>query len=75
MRSWELGDGRSELEKEKGTNAAIILFGIELLRVSFPKEEQITHREPKQPDRKIERDPGDEREPGVVNGKKAHDRS
>ena len=49
--------------------------GIELFRVSFPEKEQVTHREPKQPDRKIERDPRREREPGVVNGKKAHDRS
>ena len=52
-----------------------ILSGIKLLRISFPEKEQVTHREPKQPDRKVEGDPCDEREPGVVNGKKAHDRS
>ena len=52
-----------------------ILSGIELVRVSFPEKEQITHREPKQPDRKIKGDPRGEREPGVVNRKKAYDRS
>ena len=52
-----------------------ILSGIELLRISFPEKEEITHSEPKQPDRKIKGDPSGEREPGVVNGKKAYDRS